>query len=110
MTYDASFDQMRLDMLARQHLENSDAVGSVIYSSNNEKQLDHATWRFPNADYVAFGESGFKMHLMELFDTLITYRTQCTQPNSGQGVVNVQGNQLSIEWLTLAEVEALRED
>lgn len=110
MTYDANFDQARLDQLAKQHLANSSAIGKVLFFSDSEdNRLDYATWQFEENDYAAMIESGFKLHLMELLDTLLVYRAQNAQPNASQGVVHVQGNQLSIEWLIRTKVEALRE-
>jgi hypothetical protein len=45
---------------------------------------------------------------MELLNTLLVYRAQHNQPNTSQGVVNVDGDQLSIEWLPKSDAEALR--
>ncbi|EBA00239.1 hypothetical protein MELB17_03947 [Marinobacter sp. ELB17] len=45
---------------------------------------------------------------MELLNILLVYRAQQNQLNTSQGMVNVDGGQLSIEWLPKSDVEALR--
>lgn len=111
MTYDANFDQNRLDQLANQHLKNSKATGKIMFFSESEdNRLDHASWQFTDDDYAAMKESDFKLHLMELLDILLIYRNQYTQPNSSQGVVHVHGNRLSIEWLTKEQAEDFLKD
>jgi hypothetical protein len=109
MTYDASFDQARLDQLAGQHLNDSNITGRVLFFSESEVgQLDSATMQFDDDDYETIKSSGFKFHLMELLNTLLEYRGQNNQPNASQGVVNVAGSTISIEWLPKESAEALR--
>lgn len=110
MTYDSTFDQTRLDQLAQQHLGGTNMSGRILFFGDpKENRLDLATWQLDNEeDYEAIKGSGFKLQMMELLDTLLTYRAQYGQPNASQGVVYVEGGALSIEWLQLAEVEAMR--
>ena len=53
-------------------------------------------------------DSGFKMQLMELLDTLLVYRAEHDKPNASQGVVKVCGSDLAIEWLPRSKFEELR--
>lgn len=109
MTYDANFDQARLDQLAEQYLTDSRAEGRVFFmSDSDENRLDHARWQLEEADHDAFKNSGFKMHLMELLDTLLLYRAKHDKPNAGQGVVKIRENKLAIEWLPRIKFEELR--
>ncbi|WP_372985492.1 hypothetical protein [Marinobacter sp.] len=110
MAYDAEFDQTRLDQLAQQHLGGTNISGRILFFGDpGENRLDLATWQLDNdEDYEAIKGSDFKLHMMELLDTLQTYRAQHSQPNASQGVVHVDGQALSIEWLPKAQVEALR--
>ncbi|MCZ4287042.1 hypothetical protein O4H29_19605 [Marinobacter salarius] len=49
MSYDANFDQARLDQLAEQHLTDSTAEGKVFFmSDSDENRLDHARWQAPD--------------------------------------------------------------
>jgi len=111
MTYDSSFDQARLDQLANQHLTNKKITGRILFFGDpEENRLDLATWQFDNdEDYETIKGSDFKLQIMELIDTLLTYRAQHGQPNAGQGVVHLEGKTLSIKWLPKAEVEAMKE-
>ncbi len=110
MTYDINFDQARLDQLAQQHLDNISMNGRILFFGDaDENRLDLATWQFDNDDdYEVIKGSDFKLHMMELLDTLLAYRAQHEQPNAGQGVVHIKGNLLSIEWLPQGDVETLR--
>ncbi|MBY6104059.1 hypothetical protein [Marinobacter nauticus] len=110
MTYDSTFDQTRLDQLAQQHLAGTDISGRILFFGDpEENRLDLATWQLDNdEDYEAIKGSDFKFQMMELLDTLLTYRAQHGQPNASQGVVHVDGQALSIEWLPTTEVEAMR--
>lgn len=110
MTYDSNFDQARLDQLAEQHRGSININGQILFfADNDENRLDVATWQLDgDEDYEAIKGSDFKLHMMELLDTLLTYRAQNNQPNASQGVVHWDGNQLSIQWLPKESVEALR--
>lgn len=110
MTYDSTFDQTRLDQLAQQHLGGTNISGRILFFGDpEENRLDLATWQLDNdEDYEAIKGSDFKLHMMELLDTLLIYRAQHRQPNASQGAVHVKGGALSIEWLPKAEVEAMR--
>jgi hypothetical protein len=110
MTYDSTFDQTRLDQLAQQHLGGTDISGRILFFGEpEENRLDLATWQLnKDEDYETIKGSDFKFQMMELLDTLMTYRAQHGQPNASQGVVHVDGQDLSIEWLPMPEVEAMR--
>ncbi|WP_449288267.1 hypothetical protein [Marinobacter salarius] len=109
MSYDANFDQTRLDQLAEQYLADNRAEGEVFFlSDSDDNRLDHARWRFEEADHDSLKDSGFKMHLIELLDTLLVYRAKHDKPNASQGVVKIRGNDITIEWLPKSEFEELR--
>ncbi|MCE0760074.1 hypothetical protein LWH94_12765 [Marinobacter sp. G11] len=110
MTYDSTFDQTRLDQLAQQHLGGTNISGRILFFGDpEENRLDLATWQLDNdEDYEAIKGSDFKFQMIELLDTLLTYRAQHGQPNASQGVVHVEGGTLSIEWLPRVEIEAMR--
>lgn len=110
MTYDSTFDQTRLDQLAQQHLGGTNISGRILFFGDpEENRLDLAAWQLDNEqDYQTIKGSDFKFQMMELLDTLLTYRAQHDQPNASQGVVHVDGGDLSIVWLPKAQVEALR--
>lgn len=109
MSYDSNFDQTRLEQLAEQYLSESTVEGQVFFlSDSDDNRLDHARWQFEQADYDAFNSSGFKLHLMELLDTLLVYRAQYDLPNASQGVVHIRGTNLAVEWLPRGKFEELR--
>lgn len=110
MTYDSTFDQTRLDQLAQQHLGGTNISGRILFFGDpEENRLDLATWQLDNdEDYEAIKVSGFKPQILELLDTLLTYRAHHAQPNTGQGVVYAENGKLSIEWLPKNHVEAMR--
>ena len=54
-------------------------------------------------------KSEFKLYLLELLDTLLVYRAQHKQPNASQGVVSVCQNQMTVQWVSRAEAERLRD-
>jgi len=110
MTYDSTFDQTRLDQLAQQHLGGTDISGRILFFGDpGENRLDLATWQLnKDEDYETIKGSDFKFQMMELLDTLLSYRAQHRQQNAGQGVVHMEGDRLSIEWLPRVDVEALR--
>lgn len=110
MTYDVHFDQTRLDQLAQQYLTENTSEGKVIFFSDaDDNQLDCANWQFEEPDYQTLKESGFRLHLMELLNTLLIYRAQHQRPNASQGVVHLQGTQLSVEWLSREQLNTLRQ-
>lgn len=108
--YDSTFDQARLDQLAQQHLDGTNISGRILFFGDPEKnRLDLATWQLDNdEDYEAIKGSDFKLHMMELLDTLLTYRAQHGQPNASHGVVYVEGNAMFIKWLPKTEAEGMR--
>ena len=88
MTYDARFDQTRLDMLAQQYLSESTSDGRVLFLSESEdNSLEQARWKLDDTAYNALSAAGFKLELMELLRILMIYRAQCGQPNASQGAV-----------------------
>ena len=108
MTYDASFDQTRLDILAHQYLAENTAEGRVLFLSEAEdNSLEHARWKLDDAAYNTLNTAGFKLDLMELLRILMIYRAQCAQPNASQGVVYIRKNALVIEWLLKSEFDVL---
>lgn len=109
MSYDKYFDQFRLNQLAEQHLNSINATGRILFFGDDENRLELTTWQFDDDEnYKEIKNSDFKVHLLELLDTLLVYRAQHEQPNASQGVVHVNGQHLSIEWLPQESVEGLR--
>ncbi|HHQ69538.1 MAG TPA: hypothetical protein ENM98_04440 [Halothiobacillaceae bacterium] len=95
--------------MAEQYLANNRAAGEVFFlSDSDDNRLDHARWKFEEADYESLNDSGFKKHLMELLDILLVYRAKHDKPNASQGVVKVCGSELTIEWLPRNKFEELR--
>ncbi len=81
----------------------------LFFGDPEENRLDLATWQLDSdEDYETIKGSDFKLHMMELLDTLLIYRAQHRQQNAGQGVVHMGGDRLSIEWLPRVDVKAMR--
>ncbi|KXS53751.1 MAG: hypothetical protein AWU57_1869 [Marinobacter sp. T13-3] len=112
MTYDSTYDQTRLDQLANQHLSDSSVTGRILFFGDpEENRLDFATWQLDSDEsYEALKGSDFKLQMMELLDSLLTYRAQHQQPNAGQGVIYIKGDSLTLEWLPRETVEAMRNE
>tara|TARA_R110001599_G_scaffold43640_1_gene130558 strand:- start:335 stop:673 length:339 start_codon:yes stop_codon:yes gene_type:complete len=111
MNYDPTFDQARLDQLADQCLADNSGAGKVIFLSDDEdNRLELTSWRFEDEEAQArLMKSEFKLYLLELLDTLLVYRAQHKQPNASQGVVSVCQNQMTVQWVSRAEAERLRD-
>ncbi|WP_372958295.1 hypothetical protein [Marinobacter sp.] len=108
MSYTPSMDQERLAQLASQYLGNTTVTGDVVFFADEGERLSHATWQFPRNDQRRLQDSGFKSALLELLDDLISHRASQHQANLCQGVVNIEKNQLNIQWLPLEEAQMLR--
>lgn len=108
MSHTPSRDQERLAQLASQYLDNAPATGDVIFFADEGERLSHATWQFPRKDQERLRDSGFKSALLELLQALITHRANQHQANLRHGVVNIEENQLNIQWLPLEEARMLR--
>lgn len=108
MSYTPSMDQERLAQLASEYLEDTPVTGDVIFFADEGERLSHATWHLAQKDQCRLQETGFNSALLELLDDLITYRARQHQANLCQGVVNIEKNQLSIQWLPLEEAQLLR--
>ncbi|UZD64552.1 hypothetical protein [Marinobacter sp. AN1] len=108
MSYTPSVDQERLAQLASQYLGNTPVTGDVIFFADEGERLSHATWQLSQKDQRSLQESGFKSALLELLDDLISHRASQHQANLCQGVVNIEKNQLNIQWLPLEEAQMLR--
>ncbi|WP_207060891.1 hypothetical protein [Motiliproteus sp. SC1-56] len=111
MTYDECFDQYRLDLLADQHLRHKTINGrAFFFSESPDNQLDYIDWQLDGDDCCdALRESGFLLHLRELLNILLVYRSQTGQPNPSQGVLYLNGHHMAVEWGAKASVEALRD-
>jgi len=110
MSFDDSFEQTRLDQLAGQFLNNSSITGRILFFSDPEDDyVGLATWQLDkDEDYDAVKDSGFKLYMMELLHNLLAYRVQHEQPNARQGVVHINGDKLTIEWLPKQQVDEMR--
>lgn len=51
-----------------------------FFSESEDNRFDYGTYQLSDSGYEAIKESGFKMHLLELIDTLLVYRAQHKQP------------------------------
>lgn len=109
MTYIPSLDQKKLNQLADQYLSSNPVTGDVIFFPEAEARLSHATWLFSDEDEEQLRESGFRSALIDLLDELIINRADRHPANSLHGVVNIDNGRLNIQWLSLAEVQSLRE-
>lgn len=110
MNFDDSFDQTRLDQLAEQYLNNSSVTGRIpFYSDPEDDYVGLATWQLDKDEYYdSVKDSGFKFHMMELLHNLLAYRVQHGQPNARQGVVHINGDKLTIDWLPKQQVDEMR--
>lgn len=110
MRFDPDFDQQQLDRLASQYLQDTTVNGKVIFFSDKENRISHATWRFNDADHATLREMGLKFALMDVLDNLIAYRVREEQPNAGQGVVSISDGIMTLRWTSLEVAEALRDE
>ncbi|WP_372958051.1 hypothetical protein [Marinobacter sp.] len=109
MSFDPDFDRQQLDRLASQYLQGTTVSGKVIFFSDEDNRLSHATWRFDDADHATLRELGLKFALMDVLDNLIAYRVREGQPNAGQGVVSISDSMMTLRWTSLEVAEALRD-
>lgn len=110
MSFDPDFDTRQLDRLASQYLQGTTVNGKVVFFTDDENRLSHATWRFEDTEHDRLRELGFKFALMDVLDNLVAYRAREGQPNASQGVVSIAGSAVTIEWLPLEAAEQLREE
>lgn len=103
--FDPDFESLRLGMLLRQFPELADGRCEVHFAADDEARLSHASWSTDVAWFVEAGESGFKLYLMELLDSVIQYRAQCGQSRWKQGIVRISQGAMSIDWLVDDESE-----
>jgi hypothetical protein len=104
--FDAGYETLRLEMLSRQFPEHADCCGEVRFvADDDEARLNHASWSTEGDWFVQAGESGFKLYLMELLDSLIQYRAQCGQSRWKRGIVRISQGAMSIDWLVDDESE-----
>lgn len=103
--FDPGFESRRLGMLVRQFPELADGRCEVRFAADDEARLSHASWSTDVAWFVEAGESGFKLYLMELLDSLIQYRAQCGQSCWKKGIVRISQGAMSIDWLVDDEFE-----
>lgn len=109
--YDPDFEQMRLEMLARQNPEIGQVQGKVIFfAEDDEDRISWSRW-FLEDDRVGAlcSETGFTTDLMNFLDICIQYRGQCNQLPRKAGVVLFSEDKWRIEWHTKASAEALVE-
>tara|TARA_R100001230_G_C5687116_1_gene197227 strand:+ start:1231 stop:1569 length:339 start_codon:yes stop_codon:yes gene_type:complete len=103
--FDADHEPQRLAMLARQFPEHADGRCEVRFAADDEARLSHASWSTNILWYVLASDSGFKVYLMELLDTLIRYRAQCGQSRWKNGIVRISQGAISVDWLVDDESE-----
>lgn len=98
--FDPHFEPFRLNFLLRQHPEVEDMKGEVVFAAEQEEdRISGATWSFDGDYFAYFRDSGFKLKLMELLDTLIQYRAMHVASPWKEGIVWFRDGKLSIEWL-----------
>ena len=103
--FDPDFESLRLGMLLRQFPEHADGSCEVRFAADDEARLSHASWSTDVTWYVLANDSGFKVYLMELLDSLIQYRAQCGQSCWKKGIVRISQGAMSIDWLVDDEFE-----
>lgn len=100
MEFDPHLEQQRLDMLAEQFLVNNEASAKfVFFSAPDGDYVGHGRWSINQDLQTEIRESGFSQLLMEQLHELLKQRVQHNKPHARQGVVHVDGNRLSVEWL-----------
>ena len=98
--FDEGFEAQRLSMLSQQFPEMAEGRGKIaLYAEDDEARLSHASWETEGGLLADAGESGFKLYLMELLDTLIQYRAQCGRSYWKKGIVHIDQGDIRIEWL-----------
>ncbi len=98
--FDQDFETTRLAMLAKQYPEIVQANGEVLFcAEDNASRLSGTRWTVEDDIFEKATESGFKVHLVELFDNFIEYRGQCNELPKKEGVVRFSDGGLTIEWL-----------
>lgn len=97
--FDQDFEQTRLTMLSEQYTSIVRSKGEVSFQADNENRLSGASWTLDDEIFDDISESEFKLHLMELLDTLIAYRGQCNQSPRKQGIVRFSDGIMTMEWL-----------
>ena len=110
MKYDNTLEIQRLEQLASQHLMGIDFTGKVVFLSDQiERRLDVTSWHVDDSEWKIFNDKNFKIHLIELLDSLIMHRANQGVTESLSGVVTVDKQTLNIEWLSTAEAEKQRQ-
>ncbi|WP_458734810.1 hypothetical protein [Zobellella taiwanensis] len=98
--FDENFEAVRLAMLAKQHPDIVKVAGEVIFcAEENEERLSSTSWTLEDYIFDRVTESGFKLHLLELLDDFIEYRSQCNKLPRRKGIIRFGDGNLSIEWL-----------
>jgi len=109
MSYDASFDNIRLNQLTEQLLSEMAISGDVLFVADTKNVgVLGATWLFTDDDHSVLKESNFKSMLMGLLDTLIRYRASHEFTDTLCGVIHLEDSCANIRWLPEAEVQKLR--
>ncbi|MBL3824109.1 MULTISPECIES: hypothetical protein [unclassified Marinobacter] len=98
LDFDQDFEQTRLTMLSEQYPNIVRSKGEVSFQADHENRLSGASWTIDDEIFDEISESGFKLHLMELLDTFIAYRGQCSQSPRKQGIVRFSGGIMTMEW------------
>lgn len=98
--FDQDFEATRLAMLAKQYPEVVKANGKVVFcAKDNEARLSGTRWTVEDEIFEKATESGFKVHLIELLDSFIQYRDQCSELPKKEGVVRFGDGGVNVEWL-----------
>lgn len=66
--FDKNFEAARLAMLAKQHSDIVKVTGEVVFcAEDDEDRLSGTSWTLEEDIFDQVTESGFKLHLIELF-------------------------------------------
>lgn len=100
MEFDPQMEQERLDELAKEYLVgNTESAKFVFFSAPDGDYVGHGRWSIDQDLQTKNRESGFSQTLMEQLHMLLKQRVLHNKPNARQGVVHIDGDRLSVEWL-----------
>jgi len=100
MEFDPQLEQECLDALAKQYLVgNKEPAKFVFFSAPDGDYVGHGRWSIDQDLQAKNRESGFSQMLIEQLHVLLKQRVKHNKPNARQGVVHIDGDHLSVEWL-----------
>ena len=109
--YDPSFQERRLRDLSARYLATNTAQGTVVFQADSEEiTIARATFFFEDKSaFPWFKETGFRDLLIYFLDIMIRYRNLHEVENANEGLVHIDGGNMSIEWLPTGQASVLRD-